>query len=321
MGRVICLLVCTLTPLLAEPVGSLAPAERFLLEPASAFPEETTDSPEFSWLAVEPRFTPEAGWHNAALSIKVPEFSEREVPVLDTGTSANLGNSVALATTIIMIAVFLREYFRSRRYCLEYEELKEHLAIATRQLENARGRWLMRAYEDAVKGTGELGLRAKELKVLKNGISLQRRSTAIWREQEILKEHVALAVRDLDAARMRWLRAAQTGCDQVAGEFERREQELETLKSGIAAYRASTPSHLREYEDLSEHLILATSHVETARARWFMEAFLKASQNDSEVAAWEDTVNLLTARIEDHCHVHDCRTGSVPAESFKRALA
>ena len=58
----------------------------------------------------------------------------------------------------------------------------------------------------------------------------------------------------------------------------------------------------------------------SARAEFF-EACHRTSKKDSEIAYWEETVDLLAARLEDHCHAHDCRTGSVAAERVRRAFA
>jgi hypothetical protein len=324
-----------LVPLMAEPIGKVLPEDPFLSAAVyriPQIPDRAEVRPEITQLTFLLQEDSPAG---QAIDGASPDSSlGEELPLIASGAiDRNLGNSVELAIALLMALVLLRDYFLGRRDCLEYQQLREHLVITARCLDEARGRYLMAAYNRVTGAEGELAVRERELDLLRKALSARNRVRQSHpRESEQLEEHLVLAGRNLEAARARWFAAArpvglspgEPDHEAAAGEpmeFVRREQEVEALQNALVVWNCRGNWQDRDTGDLREHMALARRHLEIARAEWLMKAYHRAVQESAEVAALEETVNLLKAKIEGHCRIHGCRPAHAPAHSLAGAPA
>ena len=319
MYRALCLLVCMLAPLFGESIGTL---------PSTGYPPRVAGSTLSQFIA-DLAALPPAPDAPAGFLISPPTWQEPEaslnglvagpvadyIPTVDHDVywagsdtaNSSAGSSVALTICLIMTAAFLRDYFLERTHCLEREQLREHLALANRKLENAQARCLMDAYATA-SATGDLALPERTMRLIET--QFQTCEMARRRQAEagkMLQEHQILLRRDL-----------LTEARQPAGELVRRRQEIDLIETAIAVNRASG-AYQRESEDLREHRVLAHRQLETARAAWLQMAFSHAAQTDPQVAACQEEVTLLRSRMEDHCRVHGCRERHLPVQSLAGA--
>jgi hypothetical protein len=290
-----CVVICGITSIFGSPLGDNSAQCVFPTDPLRAVPSST-----FSGRVSACESSRERSPIATSTSSR-RERSSFDLPVVAQREQANDGRPLLIG--LIVAFILLGSNLIGRVYCREYEDLREHLMIASRNLFDARQQrfanawaWLSSFHlsdNDVLCHLSQVGGRLEQLGMLRDGIADHQRARharrAYCRECRDLKEHVVLASRQGSPSEIEVLGAA--------------------LVDHIRCHHSSR-SGCRECGDLAEHYEIASRNL--ADAKNAMVAVIASKMmSDPEIEGREQQVVILRRALEDHCRVHGCRGGQL----------
>jgi uncharacterized membrane-anchored protein YhcB (DUF1043 family) len=265
----------------------------------------------------------------AIMSTDLLNFQDAGEPHIleDAAQNASLRIPLAILMCVFFLTAFMREHWFGRLYCRDYQELREHMMLAAKDLAMAREHGLLTSAGTGANPT-EYEFRHRQAGILNTGIAEhcrvhQCQSRGLYcREYEELREHLAVVSRSLALARQEGLQAV-TRAVEKSEECEASRRRIEILEAAIQEHGQAHQCQSRrlycgEYEELREHMMLAARNLAVAREEGLLAAIL-AGERSPEYQISKRSVEILRAGVVEHCHVHQCQSPRLPVRQLRAA--